>query len=113
MYIFSIDDDILNLIDEVDLDKVLKEAAEAFVDDKKFLEYVREKSARAISRFLVRLPDVILIHALVPGRDTIYHSLAYANTIYYSLYSTGLFTQDIDSNRKTGDWRWLGNNVPW
>jgi len=46
----------LNLIDEVDLDKVLKEAAEAFVDDNKFLEYVREKSAHAISRFLEKRP---------------------------------------------------------
>ena len=61
---FSIDDDILNLIDEVDLDKVLKEAAEAFVDDKKFLEYVREKSTHAISRFLVRLRPHLFVSTL-------------------------------------------------
>jgi len=57
-YYSSIDEDILNLIDEVDLDKVLKEAAEAFVDSKKFPEYVRQKSAHAISRFLDILPKI-------------------------------------------------------
>ena len=51
----SIDDDILNLIDEVDIDKELKEIAEALVDSSRFPEYVREKSAVIVSRFLVGL----------------------------------------------------------
>ena len=38
---------------------MLKEVAEAFVDDNKFPEYVREKSALAISRFLVSVKTTL------------------------------------------------------
>ena len=50
---YSIDEDILNLIDEVDLEKELKEIAEAITNTAKFPVYMREKSAKAVSAFLV------------------------------------------------------------
>ena len=53
-YFHSIDEDILRLIDEVDLKKELKEVGEAIVDTDKFPQYIREKSATAVSKFLVR-----------------------------------------------------------
>lgn len=49
----SIDDDILNLIDEVDLEEVLKEAADAIEDADRLTDFIREKSTVAIERFLV------------------------------------------------------------
>lgn len=52
---FSIDDDILNLIDEVDLEEFLKEAAEAIEDADRLTGFVREKATVAIERFLVRV----------------------------------------------------------
>lgn len=52
-YYPSIDDDILNLMDEVELDKFLKEASEAIDDADKLAEFIREKAATAIERFLV------------------------------------------------------------
>jgi chemotaxis regulatin CheY-phosphate phosphatase CheZ len=53
--ISSIDDDILKLMDEVKLDKFLKEASEAIDDADKLAEFIREKAATAIERFLVSL----------------------------------------------------------
>lgn len=50
----SIEDDILNLVDEVDVDEFLKEASEAVEDPEKLSEFIREKSTIAIERFLVR-----------------------------------------------------------
>ena len=50
----SIDDDILNLMDEVNLDEFLKEAASAIDNPDKLAEYIREKATIAIERFLVR-----------------------------------------------------------
>lgn len=55
---YSIDDDILHLIDEVDIETELKEIAEAIADTNKFPNYVREKSAKAVSKFLVSGFDV-------------------------------------------------------
>ena len=49
----SIDDDILNLMDEVELDRLLKEASEAIDDADKLAAFIREKAAAAIERFLV------------------------------------------------------------
>lgn len=49
----SIDDDILNLIDEVELDKFLKEASEAIDDADKLSEFIRVKAGTAVERFLV------------------------------------------------------------
>lgn len=49
----SIDDDILNLIDEVDLDEFIKEASDAIEDVDRLTDFVREKSTIAIERFLV------------------------------------------------------------
>ena len=51
----SIEDDILNLVDEVDIDEFLKEASEAVENPEKLSEFIREKSTIAIERFLVSL----------------------------------------------------------
>ncbi len=53
LFFSSIEDDILNLVDEVDIDEFLKEASAAVEDPKKLSEFVREKSTIAIERFLV------------------------------------------------------------
>ena len=50
---YSIDDDILNLIDEVDLDQILKEASDALDDPELLAQFIREKATVAIERFLV------------------------------------------------------------
>ena len=50
----SIEEDILNLMDEVDLDEFLKEAADAIDDAEKLSEFIREKAIIAIEGFLVR-----------------------------------------------------------
>jgi len=57
-YYSSIDDDILKLMDEVDLEKILHEATEALVDTERFAYYIREKSALAVKRFLDYLPKM-------------------------------------------------------
>ena len=51
----SIEDDFLNLMDEVDIDEFLKEAAMAIDDAEKLSEFIREKATIAIERFLVSL----------------------------------------------------------
>jgi hypothetical protein len=50
----SIDDDILKLMDEVDIDEFLREAATAIDDPDALIRFIREKSTIAIERFLVR-----------------------------------------------------------
>ena len=52
-YYPSIDDDILKLMDEVELDKFLKEASEAIDDVDKLAFFIRDKATTAIERFLV------------------------------------------------------------
>ena len=54
--LISIDEDFLNLIDEVELDNFLKGAADAIIDNQKFASFIRETSAKAVSRFLEYLP---------------------------------------------------------
>ena len=49
----SIEDDILNLMDEVNLDEFLRETSDAIDDPEKFSQYIREKATIAIERFLV------------------------------------------------------------
>jgi hypothetical protein len=49
----SIDEDILNLMDEVDLDEFLREASDAIDDPEKLTQFIREKATVAIERFLV------------------------------------------------------------
>lgn len=49
----SIDDDILKLVDEVDVDELVKEASVALEDEERFGEFVKEKVTMAIERFLV------------------------------------------------------------
>ena len=58
MYPFSIDDDILNLMDEVDLDEFLKEASDAMDDPEKLTHFIREKATMAVQRFLDWLPRI-------------------------------------------------------
>ena len=53
MFVYSIEDDILNLVDEVDLDEFLKEASDAIEDAEKLSDFIREKATVAIERFLV------------------------------------------------------------
>jgi len=57
-YYRSLDDDILNLMDEVDIDELFREASEAFVDAEKLPVFIREKSTLAIERFLDYLPKM-------------------------------------------------------
>lgn len=68
----SIDDDILNLIDEVDIDEFLKEAAKVIEDADRLTDFVREKSTIAIERFLVSssimYPPIISLLRLIPPR---------------------------------------------
>jgi len=52
-YYATIDDDILNLLDQVELEKVLLESIEAMVDKDRFFKHLRDKSFAAIDRFLV------------------------------------------------------------
>jgi len=57
-YYATIDDDILNLLDAVELDKVLLESVDALVDKDRFFKFLREKSFAAIDRFLDYLPKL-------------------------------------------------------
>lgn len=51
----SIDDDILNLMDEVDIEEILKEASEAMDDPDGLAAFFKEKATIAIERFLVSM----------------------------------------------------------
>lgn len=57
-YYPSIDDDILQLMDEVELDKFLREASEAIDDADKLSDFIRENLSTAIERFLAYLPKL-------------------------------------------------------
>lgn len=50
---YSIDDDILKLVDEVNVDELVKEASEALEDDELFRYFIKDKVSMAIERFLV------------------------------------------------------------
>ena len=96
-FLRSIDQDILNLIDEVQLDKELKEAGEALVDSERFPSYIRQKSASAVSKFLVSATFWSCIQ------------LWYYLTSSLSHFSIGLFTTNVNTYRKTRYWRGLGH----
>jgi hypothetical protein len=51
----SIDDDILNLMDEVNIDEFLRESASVIDDPDKLAQYLRDKATVAIERFLVSI----------------------------------------------------------
>lgn len=57
-YYPSIEDDILNLIDEVDIKAFLREASDALDDPDALSAFVLEKSTTAIERFLDYLPKM-------------------------------------------------------
>jgi hypothetical protein len=59
-YYPSLDDDILNLLDEVDIDEFLKEASDAIVDEDLLAAFIREKSTIAVQRFLDYLPKMAI-----------------------------------------------------
>ena len=52
-YIKTIDDDILNLMDEFDFDVFLKEISDIIGDSEKSMAYISEKSVILVERFLV------------------------------------------------------------
>jgi hypothetical protein len=54
----SIDNDILNLMDEVDFDEFLREASDAMDDPDKLTHFIREKATIAVQRFLDWLPRI-------------------------------------------------------
>jgi hypothetical protein len=81
----SIEDDILNLVDEVDLHEFLKEASEAIEDAEKLSEFIREKVTIAIERFLVSLLKSIYVWIWSLGR--------FAYRVTRSI--TGLSTKDV------------------
>jgi len=57
-YYPSIEDDILNLVDEIDIDSFLREAALSLDDPEKLSDFIREKTTIAIERFLDYLPKM-------------------------------------------------------
>jgi len=57
-FFVSIEDDILNLVDEVDIDEFLKEASDAVENPEKLSEFIKEKATIAIERFLDYLPKM-------------------------------------------------------
>ena len=57
-YYSTIDEDILQLIDEISIKQFLKEAADALVDADRFPVFLREKITFAVSRFLDYLPKM-------------------------------------------------------
>eukprot|EP00546_Thalassionema_frauenfeldii_P003631 CAMPEP_0178935276 /NCGR_PEP_ID=MMETSP0786-20121207/24431_1 /TAXON_ID=186022 /ORGANISM="Thalassionema frauenfeldii, Strain CCMP 1798" /LENGTH=1600 /DNA_ID=CAMNT_0020613357 /DNA_START=111 /DNA_END=4914 /DNA_ORIENTATION=+ len=59
-YYPSIDDDILNLMDEVNLDEFLREASNAITDSDRLAEFIQEKTSLAIQRFLNYLPKMAI-----------------------------------------------------
>ncbi len=64
----SIDVDILNLVDELNVDEFVKEASSALDDEDKFRAFIKEKATILVERFLVRfvLFECILYHAQMP-----------------------------------------------
>jgi hypothetical protein len=83
----------LNLVDEVDLDKTLKEAAEAIVDSDRFAVFLREKSVVAIDKFLVSVSirlskklTFILILFIRKSNDLLV------------FLQTGIFANNVDSS---------------
>jgi hypothetical protein len=87
----SIEDDILNLVDEVDLHEFLKEASEAIEDAAKLSEFIREKVTIAIERFLVSMLESIYVWIWSLGH--------FAYRVTRSI--TGLSTEDVHTGRKT------------
>ena len=57
-YYPSIDDDILNLVDEVDVDEFVKEASVALEDDNLLRQFIREKATIMVERLLDYLPKL-------------------------------------------------------
>lgn len=56
IFLFSIDNDILNLMDELDFDLLFKELTDSLGDSDKFMVYITERCAVLVERFLDYLP---------------------------------------------------------
>jgi len=57
-YIKTIENDILNLMDEFDFDLLVKELTDSIGDSEKFMSYLTERSAVIVERFLDYLPKM-------------------------------------------------------
>lgn len=57
-FVFSIDHDILNLMDEFDPDMLLRELSDSIGDSEKFIQYIKERTSLLIERFLEYLPKM-------------------------------------------------------
>jgi hypothetical protein len=55
---FSIDDDILKLVDELNIDEFVKEASVALEDDALLRQFFKDKATIAIERFLDYIPKL-------------------------------------------------------
>jgi hypothetical protein len=66
----------LNLIDEVDLQRELQEIGEALAEPVKFPSYVRDKSAKAVSSFLVSGYEQLIIMLLLGLRKIVTYTYA-------------------------------------
>ena len=54
----SIDDDILNLVDDINVAEFVKEASIALEDEEMLREFIKEKATIAVERFLDYLPKM-------------------------------------------------------
>ena len=118
----SIDDDLLNLMDEVDLQAFLKEASEAIEDQDKLAAFIYDKATIAVERFLVRpiertlyllgglcflfafLLRILTIHCIVSACSSL--------DMFRSIpFHSGLSAQDVYSCQTTGIVGWLGINL--
>ena len=59
-YYPSIDVDILNLVDELNVDEFVKEASSALDDEGKLREFIKEKATIMVERFLDYLPKIAI-----------------------------------------------------
>lgn len=55
---FSIDIDILNLVDDINVDQFVKEASLALEDEDMLRDFIKEKATTAVERFLDYLPKM-------------------------------------------------------
>ena len=99
-YLLSIEDDILNLMDEVDLDEFLKEASDAIDDADRLSDFIREKSTIAVERFLVSY-----------SRSSPAMSFDAVLLITNVSSFTGLPTEDVHTSREARFGRRLGTHM--
>jgi len=89
---YSIDDDILNLVDGINVDEFVKEASIALEDEGMLREFIKEKATIAVERFLVRISRVSSRCRYIPCEH-------FLNIFLLSL--PGLSSKNVDPCRKT------------